>query len=157
MRLYLLRHGTAEPHAIDDTGRKLVMKGKRQCQQAARMLERLAVRPDVVISSPLLRARQSAEVVIEGLGLELSIREEPALAPTTPAEEALLALIEGGGEWILAVGHEPLLSEIAALLIHSPSISFDLRKGGLLEIEIIARRPPRGVLVGLLRPAHMKT
>jgi phosphohistidine phosphatase len=161
MRVYLLRHGTAEERPAggkDDRDRALVKKGRQQCRQVAALLRRLGVKPEVVLTSPLLRARQTAEAVARGMSLSVVPVEEPRLAPGGSATEALKAVVnrrylQGP---ILAVGHEPLLSEMAAALLGTPDLRLELRKGGLIEMEIYSRRPLRGALLGLVRPGYAK-
>ena len=156
MLLYIMRHGTAEPRRpeLDDAARALTDKGRDQCRRVAALLRRLEL-PAAVMTSPLLRARQTAEEVMRGLRLEGPLRELPALIPGTPVEEAAQALAVAAERCVLAVGHEPLLSEVAAALV-GPGLRLDLKKGGLVEIEVESRRPPRGTLLGMVRPGYLR-
>lgn len=155
MRLYLLRHGTAEDSDGPDSERALVEKGRKQCRGMGLLLRQMGVAPDLVLSSPLVRARQSSAVTLSALGLERELRIEPTLAPGTDPDRAVASLVGMDGECLLAVGHEPLLSQIAARLVSEGSLRLDLRKGGLVEIEVLSLDPLRAVLVGLLRPGHL--
>jgi len=83
------------------------------------------------------------------------VRLEPRLAPGCSPEVALGAVLEAGEGVVLVVGHEPLLSEMTGLLV-GEGLRLELRKGGLVELQLISRTPPRGVLLGLLRPAHLR-
>ncbi|VVM07551.1 partial 2,3-bisphosphoglycerate-dependent phosphoglycerate mutase, partial [Methylacidimicrobium tartarophylax] len=68
MTVYLLRHAAAIREAPTDAERKLSKKGRQEAQSAGNALHRLGVRPDLIWSSPLVRARQTAEIVAEALG-----------------------------------------------------------------------------------------
>ncbi len=157
MRLYLLRHGTAEPRedAPDDAERALVKKGRAQCAEVAAALARLGP-PARVLTSPLRRARETAEEVIERAGLDCRLVEDAALAPEASLEDALELVTRPGDGPLLAVGHEPLLSTLAGALAGARALRLDLKKGGLVELELESRRPPRAVLLGLLRPGHLR-
>lgn len=162
MRLYLMRHGTAEERAADGGDRperKLVARG---CEQAALMgtLLRSLGRLDRVLASPYVRAVETAEAVLTAFGAAPKIVVLQALAPDSDVSAAVDAVLGKGHaerERVLAVGHEPLLSEIAAELIGDGHAAIELRKGGLLELDIISYRPPRADLLGLLRPRHLRT
>ncbi len=161
MRLYLLRHGTAEERgAGDDAERALVDKGRKQCRRVAALLGRLGVQPALVLTSPLRRARETTEETLRALEVEQRIVTEQRLAPGGSVTAALEAVLAAGWglEQVLVVGHEPMLSELAAQLVSDGRgpVLLDLRKGGLVEIEVISRHPPRGALLGLLRPAHLE-
>jgi phosphohistidine phosphatase SixA len=125
-----------------------------------------------VLSSPLVRARQTAEVLLEALALEQPppLVVEPLLAPGVAVAQMAMAVaaprVESAGpgrgerqprvEPILAVGHEPSLSRLAGHLCGAPELRLELKKGGLVEIELAERDPPRGALLGLLRPGHLR-
>src|SRR5512142_1255743 len=89
MLLYILRHGTAEPRRpeLDDALRALTDKGRDQCRRAAALLRRLEL-PELVVTSPLKRARQTAEEVMRHVRMEGAPREVTALIPGTPVDEA---------------------------------------------------------------------
>jgi len=163
MKIYLLRHGTAEEGA-DDFARRLVAKGREQIRRVAQQLDRIGDRPDRILSSPLLRARDTAEELVERLGGDPStIVVEERLAPGTPLVEMAAALVEVERPILLAVGHEPSLSQLAARLAGADGLRPDLRKGGLVELALLspagrsARSAPRAALLGLLRPGHLRS
>ena len=106
MRLFLVRHAHAAAGTPDDL-RPLTTEGR---EQARALGERLAaVRPDVVLSSPLLRARETADAIARAAGA--SLRVEDALAPGATAE-SVVAAAAGAGETVVVVGHQPDCSEI---------------------------------------------
>jgi len=161
MRLYLLRHGTAEERGTgDDAERALVDKGRKQCRRVAALLGRLGVEPALVLTSPLRRARETAQETLLALGVEERVVAEGRLAPGGSVSAAVEAVLAAGWglEHVLVVGHEPMLSELAAQLVVDPpgALHLDLRKSGLVEIEVLSRHPPRGALIGLIRPAHLE-
>ena len=156
MLLYIVRHGAAEPRRpeLDDAARALTDKGREQCRRMAGLLRRLEL-PEAIVTSPFLRAKQTAEEVKRAMRFNGPLRELPALIPGTPVEEAELALAGAAERCLLAVGHEPLLSEIIASLVGA-GLRLDLKKGGLAELELESRRPPRGTLLGLVRPGYLR-
>jgi phosphohistidine phosphatase len=116
MRLYFLRHGGADwpQWKGKDDDRPLNDLGVAETRRVAKGLRRMQVSPDVVISSPLPRAGQTARIVAAELGAKLV--EEPALAPGCTAKK-LFALLELHPlEEIMVVGHEPDFSKIVGEL-----------------------------------------
>ena len=110
MRLILVRHAHSDPGEPDEL-RPLSARGR---DEARALGERLAAeRPDLVLSSPLLRARETAAAIAKAAGVELRIDER--LAPGAAAED-VLAAVEGAGDTVVTVGHQPDCSEIARAL-----------------------------------------
>ena len=108
MLLILVRHAHATFGEPDEL-RPLSDRGR---EEARALGERLAAeRPDAVVSSPLLRARETAAAIAKAAGVELRIDER--LAPGAAADD-VLAAVEGAGETVVTVGHQPDCSEIAA-------------------------------------------
>jgi phosphohistidine phosphatase len=127
MRLFLARHAAAAPGHPDEL-RRLTPEGR---EQARALGERLVPeRPDVVLTSPLLRARETADAVARATGAELRIEER--LAPGATAD-LVLAAVAGAGEVVVTVGHQPDCSEIAAAL-GAGDVAF--APGAALEIEV---------------------
>ncbi|HKQ63308.1 MAG TPA: phosphohistidine phosphatase SixA [Candidatus Polarisedimenticolaceae bacterium] len=156
-RIYLVRHGTAEdrPDGQDSPERRLVDKGREQCAALARALERAGVRFDQVRTSPYLRAAETAECLLERLGLKLAAEREPRLEPSAALTAALAAVLEPQAERLLVVGHEPLLSELAVRLIGARGAHVALRKCGLVELGLLEGEPVRAELLALLRPGYL--
>ena len=110
MRLILVRHAHSDPGDPDEL-RPLSARGR---EEARALGERLAAeRPDAVVSSPLLRARETAAAIARAAGVELRIDER--LAPGAAADD-VLAVVEGAGETVVTIGHQPDCSEIALAL-----------------------------------------
>ena len=135
MNILLIRHADALPPGRgdihDDESRPLSEAGVAQCRPLARALERLGVRPDIVVSSPLLRARQTASGLLqnwEGKPPELRIAEE--LAPGGKKTKLARMLRGLTGETIALVGHMPDVGLFAAWLIGGKKAHFEFAKAG---------------------------
>jgi phosphohistidine phosphatase len=145
-QLYLIRHGVAEERGDawpDDAKRPLTQEGTTRLRRAARALLRLDVAVDVVLTSPLVRARQTAELLATAFTPHPSIINVDALAPGgAPAVVAAEIEKQGRRRHIFIVGHEPALGELAAWLIGTRNpIAF--KKGGICRIDCDAG-PQRG-------------
>jgi phosphohistidine phosphatase len=141
MDVTLIRHGTAEDHATNDFERALTAGGRAEAERAADRLVGITPPPDSIISSPLVRARQSAELVARRLGFPEPITIDAALVPDAPAT-GVRDLLAGLGErrHVVLVGHEPILSAACALLTGGPV-------SGLRRAEVVSMRsaePPAG-------------
>jgi phosphohistidine phosphatase len=138
--IYLLRHGEAEKGDGDDAARRLTAKGERQAGAAGRALLALEAEIDACLTSPKVRALETARLACQPLGLE------PEIAQVLADEEFdALALAAGRGD-VLLVGHEPYFSEEVARLTGG---KVKLRKGGLAIVD-------GSTLTALLRPADLK-
>ncbi len=165
MNLYLMRHGIAvapdDPSISSDAERPLTSKGSRRMRKAARGLRALAIPFDCILTSPLTRARQTAEIVASALGLEASLEEISGLAPESNVEHLMFGLTRyQERKHVLLVGHEPLLSGAAAHLLggrKSAGVHIEFKKGGLCRIEIDALPVGApGALRWLLTPKQLR-
>ena len=137
--IYLLRHGEAERGNGDDAARRLTPKGERQSEAAGRALAALGTEIEACLTSPKVRAADTARLACEALATEPEIATELAEGSFDS-----LALASGRGDTML-VGHEPdFSSEIARLT----GAKAKLRKGGLAIVE-------GGTLLALLRPQDL--
>jgi phosphohistidine phosphatase len=151
--IYLLRHGDAgDPRPRNDDARELSDKGRRRLHNAAGLWRRLRVAPEVVISSPLPRAHQTAERLVSGLGLPLHIAVDDRLRPGADWTDLAAAMTDHGpAERVALVGHDPDLSDALAGL--SGAASIGLRKGGMACLEFMGEPAAgRGRLRWLLDP-----
>jgi phosphohistidine phosphatase len=156
MNLYLMRHadaGVPRENPVLDAKRGLVKEGKQQCMLMAGVLTGLRAQIDVIISSPLKRARQSAQFVATEIGFEAPILASPALAPDGdyPALQQLISQ-HSSREGVLLVGHNPNLHQLIAKLISGNGGNGNgqnhlqgggtirLRKGAIARIDL-AKRP----------------
>lgn len=165
MNLYLMRHGAAveadDPSVANDNERPLTNKGAKRLRRAGRGLCRLDIPFDGILTSPILRARQSAEIVAAALGLESLLEEVSGLAPESTVELLLLGLARyHDRQHLLMVSHEPLLSKtISSLLCASRGhgLEIDLRKGSVCRIEIDGIPPSSpGILHWHLTPKQLR-
>lgn len=160
-QLYLLRHGDAEKQDYrngKDAGRKLTAAGKKVLRAEAEGMRRLGVCPALILASPLIRARQTAEIIAEGLGVGEPVEECLPLAPGHPPSEVLRALSRHKPlESVMLVGHEPNMGVLATtLLARSHSHHIEFKKGGLALIEVSSLpQPGKGVLRWLLTPEQL--
>ncbi len=142
MNLYILRHGKAEPlgpaYSRDDL-RPLSPRGRRRTERSAHGMAAANVTVDAIISSPLLRARQTAEIVHQGLGVAADIENVDALA--TGDLTGILAAVRSHerSKGVMLVGHEPTLSQLISILAFgAPGGALDLKPGGLCKLQTYA-------------------
>ena len=137
MDLYLVRHAIAEPHDSarwpDDSERPLTAAGIERFRAAARGLRRLGVEVDTVLASPYVRAWHTAELLMKEAGWPAP-EESRALEPSTPRSECLDALRDRQESTLALVGHQPLLSELASLLLAGDGrlLRLELKKGAAM-------------------------
>jgi len=129
VRVILVRHAKAEPsHPARDHERSLTPTGLESAQLLGELLADR--KPDAVISSPLVRARETAEALAAAAGLEAEVDER--LAPGATAEQ-LRAAVEGRGETVIVVGHQPDCADIV-LELTGRDVSFPT--AGFAEIDL---------------------
>ena len=138
--IYFLRHGDAEHETQEDAARRLTEKGERQSEAAGRALAALGTAIDVCLTSPKVRAEQTARLACGHLDVPVEVVEELRGGPFDP-----LALATGRGD-VLLVGHEPDFSNAIAELTGG---RVKLRKGGVACVE-------DGLLHDLLRPKQLR-
>ena len=141
MKLYFVRHGRAEAATTSDFDRALTQRGVGNTQAMARMLTRMEVAPDVIYSSPRLRARQTAEIIGEGLGVEVDIREELDFGFNAQVVEVLLRELPPDAD-VMFVGHEPTMSSVINALTGA---RVKMKKGSFARVDPVATLPLRGV------------
>jgi len=138
-QLFLIRHGVAEERGDawpDDAKRPLSEEGIERFQRSARGLARLDIWIDVVLTSPLVRARQTAEIVASAFDPRPSIITIESLAPGGSYASLVADLEKHGRKTRIAlVGHEPGIGEMAARLIGSRH-SFEFKKGAVCRIDV---------------------
>lgn len=153
MQLILLRHGKAEDrHPEGDRFRALVDKGHAQARRAGELLKAANGQPDIVLTSPLVRARQTAEAFCQSAGIPGPIVQgwlACGLDPETAIAE-LKAYREFGR--VAIVGHEPDFSTLLQWILGAEGGWLEMKKGALACVEI---RPPtrHGRLLYLIPPA----
>lgn len=122
MRIFLVRHGDAVPEedAGSDRDRWLSPRGREAVRVLARLLRSLPVEPDAIMSSPLPRAVQTAELLAQGLDYLREIRSLRSLEPAAHPRVAAEAVLATGGS-VIVVGHSPSIMSLGALLLGVPS------------------------------------
>ena len=163
MNLYFLRHGIAvdpsAPRFAKDAERPLTPKGQRRLRQIAGAMDALKISFDVILSSPYLRAKQTAEIVVKSLKCRKKIKLTDELTPGGNPKSLIQQLndLRPRPKNILLVGHEPYLSKLIALLTAgNTSMEIDLKKGSLCKLETDSLRYARcATFVCLLAPRHM--
>lgn len=130
MRLYLVRHAEAAPGEPDEL-RQLTPEGREQARALGERLRDEDASPAVVLTSPLLRARETGNELARALGAE-SVPDE-RLAPGAGVDD-VRAVVEGRGDQVVVVGHQPDCGQIAAALTGGPEPSFPA--GGLVVLEL---------------------
>ncbi|MBW4694355.1 MAG: phosphohistidine phosphatase SixA [Lyngbya sp. HA4199-MV5] len=149
LELYFIRHGLAGEHGsyTNDAERPLTEEGKQKTRQIAKRLHGLELRFDLILTSPLVRARQTADLLLEAK-LADTLQETSDLAPGG----SLTTWLEWLQEWrspqknaLALVGHEPDLSTWAEILLWSEAKgALRLRKAGVIGLTLPDRSPPIG-------------
>jgi phosphohistidine phosphatase len=148
MRLYFLRHGEADwpDWRKSDDERPLTEFGKKKMRDVAKFLDRLKVRPDLVVTSPLPRASQTAKIAAENLKAKL--RTDELILPGFGMDELRTVLKRHRAETLMLVGHEPDFTEVISKLTGA---SLKLSKGGVALVDVDLKSE-KGKLLWLLPP-----
>jgi phosphohistidine phosphatase len=149
MKLYFLRHGKADWADWDkpDDERPLTKEGRREMRQIACFLRELGVSPSVILTSPLPRAQQTAELAAEALKVKL--REEPLLQKGFTATKLTNIVRATKGADVMLVGHEP---DFSAVIRELTGGMVSLKKGGFARVDLNAADASSGTLVWLIPP-----
>jgi phosphohistidine phosphatase len=162
MKIFIFRHGEAvpknDPAVASDPERVLVEEGIRRTRQSAEGLQKLGITPEIIFTSPWIRAKQTADIVGEVLGLP-GVQEMDELAGDRSVEDVMRALSKQKYGEIMLVGHEPLLGDIAAYLLSlSTGMQLDLKKSGACAVEV-ERIPPKspGMLLWMMSAKQLRS
>jgi phosphohistidine phosphatase len=154
MEVYILRHGIAEEQRAGrpDSTRKLTGAGKVKLRQVLETARAAGVKPTLILTSPYVRAVETAEMAAGILECAAQIVKTDALLPSAAPKAVWRLIREHAGQTaVLIAGHEPLLSETASFLLGASSVLMDLKKGALVRIDLDRLdEAPRGVLQWLL-------
>jgi len=133
MELYFLRHGEADwpEWKKSDDERPLTKRGKREMRDVAKFLDRLRVRPNLIVTSPLPRAAQTAEIAADCLKAKL--RKDELLAPGFGASKLPTVLKRHGARVLMLVGHEPDFTQVISELTGA---SLKLSKAGVALVDL---------------------
>lgn len=157
VELFLVRHGIAVPHGtpdIPDDERPLTPKGIKRMKQIARGLRRLKVDPERIVTSPLPRALETAQIVAEELDKEDVLEQADELRADRPAAAIKDWVLGRPERSLMIVGHDPAFSELAGLLAagHSVGAALPLEKGGVAALKSVVTG---GMVVEWLAPPRL--
>lgn len=130
MRLFLVRHAEAEPGTPDEL-RRLTAAGRAAASALGQQLAAQGIRPDAILTSPLLRARETGDEIARAAGGRAEPDEQ--LAPGAVAED-VLAAVKGRGATVVVVGHQPDCAEIVAALSGGDPPAFP--PGAMVELAL---------------------
>jgi phosphohistidine phosphatase len=156
MELYLLRHGAAEEASANtpDADRALTNDGRRKLRPVVEAAAAAGLEPSLILTSPLKRAVQTAEVARDVLKYKNDLLRTQALAPGATAQQVWDEVrAHRDQRSMLLVGHNPLFSELSGYLLGSDDVQVDFKKGAILRIDLehFAAKP-RGILRWYLTP-----
>lgn len=163
MNLFILRHGIAvepgTPGYPTDSARPLVPEGERKLRKIAQAIKALELSFDFILSSPYLRARQTAEIIAAAFKPKIKVELSELLTPGGSQRHLIdfLNQLTPRPQNVLLVGHEPYLSELISLLLSGePTLLIVMKKGGLCKLTTEALQHGRcATLDWLLAPKQM--
>jgi phosphohistidine phosphatase len=159
MKILLIRHAIAVPHGtpgFTDDERPLTPKGEKRFRKAARGLAAIVERPQALLSSPLPRALQTAEIAAATWG-EVPVTVEPAFAHGDIDEQLDVFTGYPGDAVVAAVGHEPHMSALLARLLGGgEQARLEFRKGGAAMVEVTGAPHEGGRLEWYIRPRVLR-
>jgi phosphohistidine phosphatase len=161
MKLHLFRHGIAidreDPACPSEHDRFLTPRGIAKTEAAAHGLRALGLKPAVILTSPLLRAVQTAEIACEVLGYPVKkLRHIDALKSDAKPTDLFDELSGLKADEVVCVGHAPNLDEVIAYAIGSHTPVTSLKKAGLGSLEIESFSPPHGTIIGIYPPKALR-
>ena len=147
MELYLVRHAPAAPRGVtfhSDADRPLTEAGAKKMRRHVRALRHMRVHLDVVLASPCLRARQTADIVAAGINPSPRLETCTDLAPDGALDGVIAQLARQPlSSAVALVGHNPDLSHLASTLLwNTPDVDIDFKKGGVCRIDVTRLSPP---------------
>jgi phosphohistidine phosphatase len=156
MRIYLLRHGDAEDQAASgrDFDRRLTPEGIERMRAEAKGMQALDLTFEAIFTSPLLRAKETAEIVAETLKLDAPILDERIGGGFRLSVVQAILAKQGRGEKFLFAGHQPDMSLTIQQLCGGQA---EMKRGSLACLECARPEPGQGVLLWLLTPRQLIT
>jgi phosphohistidine phosphatase len=138
VRIYILRHGIAEdaPPGGTDADRALTQEGKQKLRGVLECARRAGVRPSVILTSPLKRALETAEIAASILDVADDLVRTNALGPSGSPDRVWREIRARKAEEVLISGHEPLLSTLVAFLLGCAELLVRMKKGALVSVEV---------------------
>ncbi len=159
--LYFLRHGIAVPRGtpgIRDADRPLTERGEERLIRSVKGMRQLGLKFDLILSSPLTRAYQTAQIVKVVLPFTKEIEIEETLTPEGSLSKFIVKMKKRKESEILLTGHEPAMSSwIQDLLRCGDSASVQMKKGALCQLRVdLQENPPEAELEFLLQPRILR-
>ncbi len=159
MKIYIIRHSNAvdpgTPGYEDDSQRPLTEKGRDKMNQIVSALKKMNLKPDLIVSSPYVRARQTAEILAKALKYTQDLVFNDVLTPMGDANEIIGEINEKYDvDELVLVSHEPCISNlIGTLTSGNPDISINIKTGGICCLSVDDLHVERtAVLEWLLTP-----
>lgn len=156
MEVYLLRHGIAEDRSATgrDFDRRLTDEGKEKLRKVLKRAAKDGVEISLILSSPLVRAMETAQIAADELKYNSEIVRTDGLTPDSSPQDVWKEIRAHRDEpAVLLAGHEPLFSATVAYLLGSSRAMVEFRKGALVRIDFASvGAEPRGVLQWMLTP-----
>jgi phosphohistidine phosphatase len=150
MHVLLLRHGVAEDERtnVPDADRALTADGRRKLRQVLKSVAESGVKPSLILSSPLKRAMQTANIAASILQYSAEILQTKVLLPGSSSEQVWEEIrSHRDADTLLLVGHNPLFDSLGPFLLGTPSLQMDFKKGAILRVDIESfGAHPRGIL-----------
>jgi phosphohistidine phosphatase len=162
MELFLMRHGIAAERDAglfpDDSHRPLTPQGLMRTRKVVKAMKALKLRFDLVLTSPFVRAKQTADIVVEVFEIQQRLRLSSRLIPGTKPRDLVgeLERLCTPGDRVLLVGHEPDLGQLASLLIFGkPHAGITLKKAGLIKLAVEELKCGRCATLEFLLPPKL--
>lgn len=156
MQIFLLRHGIAEDPrpGRPDAERGLTAEGAKRLRDILKRARTAGVKPSVILSSPYVRAHQTAELAAEILGYSGELVPSTTLTPMAAPPETWSEIRTLRGEpSLLLVGHEPHMGSMTGYLLSVPALRVDFKKGAMVRIDLPELHVhPKGVLKWMMAP-----
>ncbi|HEY9680820.1 MAG TPA: phosphohistidine phosphatase SixA [Oculatellaceae cyanobacterium] len=159
MKIYLVRHGIATERiggaVLNDSMRPLTDEGRQEAKAVAQGLKRINVKPNFFVSSPLVRAKQTAEIFAEVLNDDSEVKICDALAPGgSPASLYKFLRDLGNFQEVMLFGHEPDIGMLAATLLDAAhELQLPFKKAGVCRVDVYDLPPSTpGILKWFITP-----
>jgi phosphohistidine phosphatase len=156
MQVYLLRHGIAEENRAgkSDADRQLTAEGRRKLSDTLQTVAEADAKPSLILTSPLLRAAQTAEIAASVLHCKSEPLQTKALLPSSSPEQVWNEVrIHKDESELMLVGHDPLFTQLAGNLLGVPELQIDFKKGAVLRLDFESfGARPKGLLKWFLVP-----
>jgi phosphohistidine phosphatase len=157
MQVYLLRHGIAHDKSAKggDAARELTAEGRAELKHVLKTAAKAGVKPSLILTSPYVRARETAALAKKILETREDLLETKTLVPEGQPQMVWAEMSDHRAEpSLMLVGHNPLLEQMVAHLLGTPTLQFQFEKAALVALEISNfRGEPDGVLQWILTPA----